>query len=172
VYEGLKLTSVESFKDLTALRKVLSEQRENAFRSKIRTLFKLCLVFDTVCGLGVATCSLTDKTPSWQDIRLQGFATQFTCFTSTKVQILTQKALQGNPDALLNLLAVFSIVDLDTDGYISRTEAAVLAAALGYRLTRKELNILDALMNSKRGDGYITFQVLSLLVLLVQKHKY
>ena len=101
-------TSVESYKDLAALRKVLSEQRKAEFKSKIRTLFKLCQIFDTVSGLGAAQCSLADKQPSWQHIRVQ-----------------------GNPDALLNLLTVFDIADLDKNGYICKSEVSALASTLG-----------------------------------------
>lgn len=127
-------TSVESLKDLKALRKVLSEQREGAFRSKIRTLFKLCQIFDTVSGQGAAQCCLTDRQPSWEQIRIQ-----------------------GNPDALLNLLTVFGIVDLDQDGYICPSEAKYLASTLGYRLTEVEIKMLFGLLDSD-GDDLIQFR--------------
>jgi len=127
-------TSVEDYKDLAALRKVMSEQRKTTFKSKIRTLFKLCQIFDTVMGLGAAACCLTDKQPSWKRIRKQ-----------------------GNPDALLNLLAVFDIADLDKDGFICKSEAAALASTLGYRLTEMELQMLMGLLDVN-GDGYIEFK--------------
>ena len=48
---------------------------------------------------------------------LQGLGTQCTCFTSTKVQILTQKALLGVPRALEDEPArqVLSVVTLQVD---------------------------------------------------------
>ena len=126
-------TSVESKKDLPALRQVLSEQRAEAFRSKIRTLFKLCLIFDTVSGQGSAQCTLSSKQPTWDQIQVQ-----------------------GNPDAVLNLLVVFGIADLDKDGYISPSEAATLASAFGYRLTLMEIQMMVELLDGD-GDGFITF---------------
>jgi len=126
-------TSIESKKDLPALRQVLSEQRAEAFRSKIRTLFKLCLIFDTVSGQGSAQCTLASKQPTWDQIQVQ-----------------------GNPDAILNLLVVFGIADLDLDGYISPSEAAALASTLGYRLTLTEIQMMVELLDGD-GDGLITF---------------
>ena len=56
-------TSVEDYKDLAALRKVMSEQRKTTFKSKIRTLFKLCQIFDTVMGLGLQRAASLTSNP-------------------------------------------------------------------------------------------------------------
>lgn len=64
--------------------------------------------------------------------------------------------MQGNPDALLNLLTIFGIVDLDEDGYICPTEAKSLASTLGYRLTDVEVRMLFGLLDGD-GDGLIEF---------------
>jgi Ca2+-binding EF-hand superfamily protein len=41
--------------------------------------------------------------------------------------------LMGNPDALMNLLKIFNMIDSSGDGYIDGSEVAEIAALLGYR---------------------------------------
>jgi hypothetical protein len=41
--------------------------------------------------------------------------------------------VMGNPDALMNLLNIFNMIDSSGDGQIDPREVAVIASLLGYR---------------------------------------
>jgi len=104
-------TSVEALKDKSALLNVLRSQREQGFRAKLKTLSRLCDCFEMVVQGRCVIEQQVSRPPSWEQLQ------------------------EGSPDALLNLLTVFDLTDVDLDGSISREECRSIARTLGYVLS-------------------------------------
>ena len=139
-------TATEQLTDAEALRGVLAESRADLFASQLKTLVKVCQLIDFAVETHASSAARSQS----------GSHKEYWPFE----RIIDA----GNPDALVNLLAMFQFADNDGSADLSRSDLLQLSTSLGYELDSGEMDAFLGLFDLNR-DGSVEFSEFATVIM-------